>query len=174
MTDFIRINNFIPSSTVNGPGKRFVIWTQGCNLNCEGCFNRETHKLDGGFLIKISKLADLINNTKDIRGITFSGGEPLLQVNEIIKLIELVNKSLDIFIFSGYTIKEVISDANKKNILKKIDAGLFGRYNKLLPHSFYGKKLVLCSDKIKKEEVKPWINTEIIFEKENVFVTGLY
>ena len=109
MTDFIRINNFIPSSTVNGPGKRFVIWTQGCNLNCEGCFNRKTHKLDGGFLIKISKLADLINNTKDIRGITFSGGEPLLQVNEIIKLIELVNKSLDIFIFSGYTIKEVIS-----------------------------------------------------------------
>ena len=30
-------------STVNGPGYRYVIWVQGCKLNCKGFFNPETH-----------------------------------------------------------------------------------------------------------------------------------
>ena len=174
MCNTIYIHHLLKNSTVNGPGTRFVIWTQGCPLNCKGCFNQKTHSFIGGKNINIEKLATAINNTKNIRGITISGGEPLVQTEAISKLLQQINKKLDILLFSGYTFDEVKADKNKMFILHQVDAALLGRYNKNLPHSFYGKKLIIKGNRIKKEELKPWINTEIIFKEDDVSMTGLY
>ncbi|MGD0006352.1 MAG: 4Fe-4S cluster-binding domain-containing protein, partial [Anaerolineaceae bacterium] len=44
MTDqILNLHHFEPLSLVNGPGKRSVVWVQGCTLNCPGCFNPQTH-----------------------------------------------------------------------------------------------------------------------------------
>ena len=79
MSETVRLYNVMTHSTVNGPGNRFVIWLQGCPLHCPGCFNQPTHDINGGVDMNIEKLAAQINQTPDIRGITLSGGEPLLQ-----------------------------------------------------------------------------------------------
>jgi anaerobic ribonucleoside-triphosphate reductase activating protein len=174
MTDIIKLHNIIEHSTVNGPDNRFVIWTQGCPLNCEGCFNQSTHDLNGGFDIEITKLAEQINQTSDIRGITLTGGEPLFQSKAISQLLKLIDNTLDVLLFSGYTYEEIKTDSNKLNILHQVDAALLGRYNRDLPHPFYGKKLVLHGDRIKKEELRPWLNTEVFIQGNNVQITGLY
>lgn len=174
MSKIIKLHNIIEHSTVNGPDNRFVIWVQGCPLNCAGCFNPLTHDMNGGFDMSISKLAEQINQTADIRGITLTGGEPLLQAESVSKLLDLVSKDLDVLLFSGYTYEEIKGDSNKMKILYQIDAALLGRYNQNLPHPFYGKKLVLNGNRIKKEELKPWLNTEIIIQGNNVQITGLY
>ena len=44
----MNIHSIIPNSAVNGPGNRFVIWTQGCSLNCIGCWNPKTHSFSNG------------------------------------------------------------------------------------------------------------------------------
>lgn len=174
MNDILRLNNILQNSTVNGPDNRFVIWFQGCPFNCEGCFNPNTHSKNGGFDIEISQLANQINQTANIRGITLTGGEPLEQTEQISRLLSAIRPDLDILLFSGYTLDEIKKDAEKIKILHQIDAALLGRYNKYLPHPFYGKKLVLNGEKIKKEELAPWLNTEIIIQGNSVQVTGLY
>ncbi|MBR1776298.1 radical SAM protein [bacterium] len=174
MIDTIKLHNIIENSTTNGPDNRFVIWTQGCSLNCDGCFNQSTHDLKGGFDLEITKLAEQINQTSAIRGITLTGGEPLLQSKAISQLLNLIDNTLDILLFSGYTFGEIKADSSKLKILHQVDAALLGRYNKELPHPFYGKKLVLNGNRIKKEELKPWLNTEVIIQGDNVQITGLY
>lgn len=122
----------------------------------------------------ITQLAEQINKTQDIRGTTLTGGEPLLQTKQVSLLLNLVRKDLDVLLFSGYTLEEINADTIKKQILYQVDAAFLGRYNKNLPHPFYGKKLVLNGNRIKKEELKPWLNTEIVISSDNVQITGLY
>lgn len=174
MTKTIRLHHIMEHSTVNGPNNRFVIWTQGCPFHCDGCFNQLTHSQTGGFEMNIQDLADKISQTKDIRGITLTGGEPLLQVKQVSLLLNLIRRDLDILLFSGFTWEEIRQDTTKKQLLTQIDAALFGRYNKNFPHPFYGKKLVVNGNRIKKEELKPWLNTEIVINGNNVQITGLY
>lgn len=169
----INIHQLLPNSEVNGPGKRFVVWLQGCPLNCPGCFNPLTHGSQG-ILMKISDLAKQINQTKDIRGLTLSGGEPLFQLDAIKQLIRLTDKRLDILLFSGYSWNEVVNDEAKKQVLQMVDAALLGRYNQKLSHPFRGKKLVLHGGRIKPEELKPWLSTEIVLSDGKVQITGLY
>lgn len=89
-------------------------------------------------------------------------------------LLKLIRKDLDVLLFSGFTWNEIKADTIKKQLLTQIDATLLGRYNKNLPHPFYGKKLVVNGNRIKKEELKPWLNTEIVINGNNVQITGLY
>ena len=41
------LHAFLPASRANGPGLRAVVYFQGCNLNCAGCWNFLTHSFDG-------------------------------------------------------------------------------------------------------------------------------
>ena len=79
---------------------------------------------------------------------TLTGGEPLLQVKQVRLLLNLIRRDLDVLLFSGFTWEEIRQDTTKKQLLTQIDAALFGRYNKNLPHPFYGKKLVLNGNRI--------------------------
>lgn len=97
-----------------------------------------------------------------------------MQVKQVSLLLNLIRRDLDILLFSGFTWEEIRQDTTKKQLLTQIDAALFGRYNKNFPHPFYGKKLVLNGNRIRKEELKPWLNTEIVIGSDNVQVTGLY
>jgi len=70
--------------TLDGPGLRYVVFLQGCNLRCGCCHNPETWVLGKG---KEIDSLELVNKAlrykeyfKDNGGITLSGGEPLLQV----------------------------------------------------------------------------------------------
>lgn len=174
MTETIRLHHIMECSTVNGPDNRFVIWAQGCPFHCDGCFNQPTHSPTNGFDMDIAKLAEQINQTQDIRGITLTGGEPLLQIKQVSLLLNLIRKDLDVLLFSGYTLEEISKNKLLKQLLYQVDAALLGRYNKNLLHPFYGKKLVLNGNRIKKEELKPWLNTEIVISRDDVQITGLY
>ena len=66
-------------SVVDGPGIRMVIWTQGCPHHCLNCHNPETHAFDKGFLVDTNSLIEEIKNSELQDGITFSGGDPMMQ-----------------------------------------------------------------------------------------------
>ena len=69
--------------TLDGPGVRFVVFLQGCNLNCGCCHNPETKPLSGGDEYTAQEIAQRCEKYKsyfgDKGGITLSGGEPILQ-----------------------------------------------------------------------------------------------
>ncbi|MFA5340692.1 MAG: anaerobic ribonucleoside-triphosphate reductase activating protein [Clostridia bacterium] len=115
-------SNCIKDSTVDGPGLRIVIWTQGCPHNCKGCHNPNTHDINGGFLEETDNVIKYINESKIQRGITLSGGEPFLQPLELIPIAQAaINKSLTVWAYSGYTYDQIIADENRKALLDYVD-----------------------------------------------------
>ena len=79
--------------TVDGPGLRYVIFTQGCKLRCEFCHNPDTWKIGGGKEMPVEELVDDILNYLPFfqasgGGVTVSGGEPLLQAEFLVALFK--------------------------------------------------------------------------------------
>ncbi len=79
--------------SVDGPGVRFVIFLQGCNMRCRYCHNPETWKKGCGEEWSAEKLFTHVyrykNYWKNKGGITVSGGEPLLQLDFVTELFEI-------------------------------------------------------------------------------------
>lgn len=72
----------ITFSNVDGPGNRFVVFTQGCNFDCVACHNPQTIPIAHGehFRTTIDELVARIRRAAPfISGITVSGGEATLQ-----------------------------------------------------------------------------------------------
>lgn len=69
--------------TLDGPGVRYVVFFQGCNLRCGCCHNPETQPLQGSAKYSAAEIAEKAAKYKgyfgEKGGITLSGGEPLLQ-----------------------------------------------------------------------------------------------
>ena len=79
----------IPFSWVDGPGNRFVIFTQGCNLNCIACHNPQTiplHTLRAVDRGVDSIIEEIRTATPFISGVTLSGGEATLHSDFIFEL----------------------------------------------------------------------------------------
>lgn len=127
----------IYDSLVNGPGMRYVLFTQGCIHHCEGCQNKHTWPINQGVDISIDKIIKNIKKSPFIKGITISGGEPFLQNKAIYYLIKELKDNaelskLNIMIYTGYTLKELKNMKNYyiNNILESIDYLVDGKFEK--------------------------------------------
>lgn len=78
-----RVHSIQTLGTLDGPGVRFVIFTQGCPLRCACCHNPDTWDANGGNEISPHELIDRALHYREYfgtrGGVTLSGGEPLLQ-----------------------------------------------------------------------------------------------
>lgn len=89
-----RISSIETFGTLDGPGVRFVVFLQGCKLRCLYCHNPETWNINGG--TKEIYPQELIENVEKYKnyfvtngGVTFSGGEPLLQPEFLLECLKL-------------------------------------------------------------------------------------
>jgi len=87
------IHSYETCGAVDGPGIRFVVFTQGCPLRCKYCHNPDTwapntgHEIDSDDLIdKIHRYEAFMRNTGG--GLTVSGGEPLMQAEFVADLFK--------------------------------------------------------------------------------------
>ena len=126
----INLHSTIKSSRVNGPGDRFVIWTQGCRKMCKNCYNPETWSHYRNNLIDIDLLVEEIKNSSTT-GVTISGGDPFEQPEELFYLLGEI-KQLDlsdgVIVFSGYTIDEIRVREELRKCLDYIDVLIDGLY----------------------------------------------
>ena len=129
----IRLAGIAYESLVNGPGMRRVFFSQGCRHNCKGCFNQDTHDFNGGEERDMDELIkDVINNPM-LRGVTFSGGDPLERAEDFAYMAEAFKKkNLNIWCYTGYKFEDIINnlDNNKgwKLLLSNIDVLVDGRF----------------------------------------------
>ena len=86
----LRIHSIETFGTHEGPGVRFVLFLQGCHLRCLYCHNPDTQALDGGKLMEIDEIVDLVEKERGYfgkkGGVTASGGEPTIQAAELGRL----------------------------------------------------------------------------------------
>lgn len=106
----LRIAGVEPESFVDGPGIRFSIFTQGCSHNCLGCHNPQTHDFNGGHLISLKELLEMIQENPLLDGVTLSGGDPMFQAKALVPLArEIKEMGLNLVIFSGFTYERLMS-----------------------------------------------------------------
>ena len=88
-----RVHSVESFGTVDGPGIRFVLFLQGCHLQCKYCHNRDTWDMNGGEYKSVDEIIEKINRYKNYiipsgGGVTVTGGEPLLQYNFVTELFK--------------------------------------------------------------------------------------
>ncbi|MEG0377733.1 MAG: anaerobic ribonucleoside-triphosphate reductase activating protein [Eubacterium sp.] len=127
----LRINGIIEESIVDGPGIRFVIFTQGCPHHCPGCHNPQTHAFDTGYFIDTQELLSKIIENPLLMGVTFSGGEPFSQAEPLAELAkQLHKKGLDIVTYTGYTLETLYAqkDPHINTLLLQTDTLIDGPF----------------------------------------------
>lgn len=115
-----------------GPGPRAAVWVQGCPLNCPGC-------LAPGWIpfvpalnlipLEIVEKLDL----ESIRGLTFSGGEPMEQAAGLAALARLARqkKDIDLICFTGYRYERLLKNppnAGVPELLSEVDVLIDGPF----------------------------------------------
>jgi len=86
------LHSFTTGSAVDGPGVRVVAWTTGCMWRCLYCHNPDTWTLRNGIPVSVGQatgqLRKYAHGLKVMKGgVTFSGGEPLMQDRFIVKML---------------------------------------------------------------------------------------
>ena len=127
----LQIHRFEPVSVANGPGRRAVLWVQGCGLGCPGCFNPETHSFDAGERWTPSEAVERVLAVKDIEGLTISGGEPAYQHRALAAMLEELRakSGLSVLVFSGLTWEELQRVPGIEPFLSLVDVLIAGRYD---------------------------------------------
>jgi anaerobic ribonucleoside-triphosphate reductase activating protein len=175
----INLHSTIKSSRVNGPGDRFVIWTQGCRKMCKNCYNPETWSHYRNNLIDIDLLVEEIKNSSTT-GVTISGGDPFEQPEELFYLLREI-KQLDlsdgVIVFSGYTIDEIRVREELRKSLDYIDVLIDGLYidEKRITNGLAGssnQEFHFLTDKISRSGINIDQEVEIHSLGELIQITG--
>ena len=127
----IKCAGIVEDSSVDGPGIRMAIFSQGCNKNCFNCHNKHTQDYNAGINVPISEIMNLIINNKLYDGVTFTGGEPFDQAKNFVILAKKIKDiGLNIITYTGYTYDEIVSFNNKNmtDLLNITDVLIDGPY----------------------------------------------
>jgi anaerobic ribonucleoside-triphosphate reductase activating protein len=121
----LNIYKKVLSTSVLGKGKRFGLWLQGCKRKCFNCIAKDSWEINAGEDIDIEELAEEVNSLKgNIRGITISGGEPILQADALNEFLKLLNNELDVILYTGFKFEEI----KDLEVIKRVDLLIDGEY----------------------------------------------
>ncbi len=134
-----RVHSLQSLGTVDGPGIRYVVFLQGCNLRCGCCHNPDTWDMSQGTEYTAEEILQKVLRFREYfgadGGITVSGGEPLLQAEFCTELFSLchqygINTCLDT---SGSilndSVKELLSHTDRVLLdIKYTSDSLYQKY----------------------------------------------
>lgn len=138
----MKFHNITKDDMLNGDGLRVVLWVSGCSHYCEDCQNKITWDLNVGIDFDEKAKQEIFDELeKDyIKGITFSGGDPLYSSNvqDVLALAQEIRKEYhtkDIWLYTGYTLAQLLQDDSelgilRREVLKNIDVLVDGEFEK--------------------------------------------
>lgn len=116
----------------NGPGIRVSFFVTGCSHNCYNCFNQEYQNFNYGELWEKDTTKKLIDYLKkdQIAGLSVLGGEPFQNAEDLREVLIDVKKEVDkpIWIWSGFTLDQILEDPEKEALLEEIDVLVDGKF----------------------------------------------
>ena len=127
----MRIAGMKHDSIVDGPGLRFVVFMQGCEHKCPGCWNPNTHDPGGGVDFPMEELVDQMLSNPLTDGLSLSGGEPFGQAADCAYLARAAHKAgLNVWCWTGYTFETLLSMGNDAHmeLLKELDVLVDGPF----------------------------------------------
>lgn len=163
-----RIHSIESMGLVDGPGIRTVVFFQGCALRCAYCHNPDTWNTSGGIEIDSEELIKKILRYKPYfersgGGVTFSGGDPLLQPDFLIEMLKLckengIHTALDTSGYGHGKIQEILKYTDLVLLdIKQLDDI---SYKSLTGLNMQGLKKFL--KELDKTDVKLWIRHVVV------------
>lgn len=129
-----KIHSIETCGTVDGPGIRFVLFMQGCPLRCQYCHNPDTWDATKGMEVTTDEIFEQIKKYRKYMdltggGVTITGGEPLMQIEFVDELVDMLNKE---GIHVAIDTSAAIATESAFDIMKKCDLVLLDikSYNK--------------------------------------------
>ncbi|MGR5985313.1 anaerobic ribonucleoside-triphosphate reductase activating protein [Bacillus cytotoxicus] len=112
----MRVMNMIHDSVVDGEGLRTVVFFAGCPHRCVGCHNPQSWNICNGTEMTAEEIIkEIVKNP--LTDVTFSGGDPFLQVAEVKKVAKGVKDlGKNLWIYTGYTLEEIQNSQNNDMI----------------------------------------------------------
>ena len=125
----IRILDILEETMMDGPGLRTSIYCAGCAHHCPGCHNPQSWDFAGGREVTVDELLEVIK-ADEFANVTFSGGDPLYQVEAFTELARRIKDETDktIWCYTGFTYEEVLADPRMSQILPYLDVLVDGPY----------------------------------------------
>lgn len=113
---FLNLASIRECTEAEGPGKRFAIWCQGCFRRCQGCCNPHMQPVEKRLIVDVVDLEEAIQKSREINGIegvTFVGGEPLLQAEGVADIAKWCHENgLSVLVFTGFLYQELVGMHN--------------------------------------------------------------
>ena len=126
-----RIIKYI-ETTSDGEGVRLSCYFSGCSLACKGCHNPISWDSNFGEYFGKEKQSEIITQLKNMikPNITLTGGNPLesYYLYEFVLNLKKEIPNANIWIYSGFTIEEIVLNENMFSILKLCDTLVDGRF----------------------------------------------
>lgn len=155
---FYNVLKIIRGTTVDGPGFRTSIYLAGCNHNCEGCHNPQSHDPNAGKLMTLNEILGIVE--EEDFNVTLTGGDPLYNPEKLIPLLKRLKENRrNIWIYTGYTWEEIIISPPLLNCIKYADVVVDGPFVKELRNTdlrFRGssnQRLIDIVKSLKSEEI---------------------
>lgn len=116
-----------------GPGLRSVVWVQGCPFRCVGCMSPDWIPMERARSVEPADLVSELLSDPGVQGLTFSGGEPMLQARELAAVARLARSVRDVSVlcFTGYRLERLRSRPpapETADLLAELDVLIDGQY----------------------------------------------
>ena len=103
-TKWLNVADILFGSYVSGPGRRNVLFLQGCSIRCPGCSNKPLwEKTEKSLPVTGETVRLLLDEAPS--GVTISGGEPFDQLDSVVELVRQLREKRDhasIIIYTGH------------------------------------------------------------------------
>lgn len=132
----MRYAGIIKNDTSAGDGICVTLFVQGCHRRCKGCHNPETWDFDGGleYTEETQKeILEALGANGIQRNLCIMGGEPLTLENlphlkALILLAKEEYKDLKVWLWTGYTFRELMESYSYRTFLDNVDVLIDGPY----------------------------------------------
>lgn len=108
---WLNIAEWLECTEVEGPGRRFALWVQGCNIRCPECCNQHMFSFAPRHIVAANEVLTWIeaaHRRYQLEGVTFLGGEPLLQAKGLAVVAHGCQQmGLSVMVFTGFTLDQI-------------------------------------------------------------------
>lgn len=133
MNDTISILDIVEETVVDGPGFRTAVYAAGCPNECPGCHNPQSWNITSGRRVPVADILEKIK-ADEFAQVTFSGGDPIFQVDAFTVLARRVKEETgkNIWCYTGWKYETIRQSPRLSQILPYIDVLVDGRFEQKL------------------------------------------
>jgi anaerobic ribonucleoside-triphosphate reductase activating protein len=173
-------------SYANGPGARYVLWVQGCDLSCPGCSNPGMQPREPRHVMTVHSVVQAVCAAGGgVEGVTYTGGEPMLQAHALALISEpLREHGLSVFCFTGcrYETLAASPDPWIRRLLASVDVLVDGPFvreeaSNLLWRGSRNQRILFLSERYRHLEERTRnapAEVEVIIRDGELVVTGTW